>query len=83
MERGTERLSSTLEHLFHSSEVDNPECHLSAADLDEPDVLTIIQVLQGNQVVDVIVLGGFEVGFDVHLVGVFELHGGVGVETFS
>lgn len=33
--------------------------------------------------INVIILGCFEVTFDVHLIGVFEFHGSVGVETFT
>lgn len=72
-----------MQHIFHPTKVHNPESHFPTTNLDEPDKILAIGMLESDQMVDVVVLGSFEVAFDVHLVTVLEFHRSVGVEDFT
>lgn len=80
-ESGTEGLPVVVKDVSHSAVVDDAEGHLSASNLDEADVVTVLVVLQCHQVRYVVVLGSLDVGLEAELGIVLQLHSRIGVKA--
>ena len=72
-----------FDYFFHSTKINDSECHLSSSNFDKSDVFSIVEILYSNEMINIVIFGCFKITFDGYFVSILEFHGSVWIKAFS